>query len=202
MLTPANFVGGDHRNSPTLDCVHRLTTKRLEIRPFEEGDRPRMVELLTDPQFTVYSEVHDAQSANARFDKMVALAADVPYAKQPVIERSSNRIVGYTGVGTTELEGTARLEWGWRFATEARGLGYATETTTALLHHADGLSNGEMLCIIATGNEPSRRVADKVGFRWWRQFTWPSDPAIYDLLLRDIGGGGAPLLAPPGSEIH
>lgn len=173
-------------------------TDRLTIRLPVEEDRPRFVELFTDESFTVFSDgVHDLDSANARFDRMVALAEVVPYAKQPVIEKATGIIIGYTGVGTVVHEGLDRLEWGWRLASDTRGRGYATEATTALLEVADAHDDGEMLCIIATDNLPSRRVADKVGFRWWRRYTWPDDPdAPTDLLTRPIGSGGAPLLVP------
>jgi RimJ/RimL family protein N-acetyltransferase len=114
-----------------------------------------------------------------------------------VIERASGTIVGYTGVDTALIDGLDRLEWGWRLVPEARGRGYATEAASALLALADSREDGEMLCIIAPDNHASRRVADKVGFRWWRRIDWngdPTDPA--DLLVRPIGAGGRPLLAP------
>ncbi|MEL7207353.1 MAG: GNAT family N-acetyltransferase [Actinomycetota bacterium] len=106
-------------------------------------------------------------------------------------------MVGYTGVGTVVLDGVDRLEWGWRFVPEARGRGYATEATTALLAVAGAHSDGEMLCIIDVENRASRRVADKVGFRWWRRHVWPEDPsAPTDLLTRSVGSGGPPLIVP------
>jgi [ribosomal protein S5]-alanine N-acetyltransferase len=141
--------------------------------------------------------VHDVDSANARFDRMFSLANAVEYAKQPVIERTSDVIIGYTGVGTVVLDGLHRLEWGWRLVPEARGQGYATEATAALLAAADRMDDGEMLCLIDVNNHPSRRVADKVGFRWWRRIEWPDDPSdVTDGLIRDIGRGGPPLIAP------
>lgn len=174
-----------------------IETERLVIRPPVEGDRARFVELFTDAAFTVFGGVHDVASANARFDAMLALAGAVPYAKQPVIERATGLIVGYTGVGTVVLDDVDRLEWGWRFVPEARGRGYATEATTALLGLADDAADGELLCIIDVENQPSRRVADKVGFRWWRRHVWPDDPSgPTDLLLRPVGAGGPPLRTP------
>lgn len=175
----------------------RVETDRLLLRPPVEDDRVRFVDLFTDQAFMVFAEVLDAASANARFDRMLAMAAAVPYGKQPVIERSAGTIVGYSGVDSVPLEGHDRLEWGWRFVPEARGRGYATEATTALLEVADALDDGEMLCLIAPDNHASRRVAEKTGFRWWKQIGWNGDPAQpTDLLLRSIGGGGPPLLAP------
>lgn len=175
-----------------------VETHRLIVRAPLESDRGRFVELFTDEAFTVFSEgVHDIESANERFDAMLALADTVPYAKQPVVERATGIIVGYTGVGTVAFEGLNRLEWGWRLVPEARAQGYATEATTALLTVADAYDNGEVLCIIAADNGASRRVADKLKFGWWRRFNWHNDPTQpTDLLLRSVGAGGPPLIAP------
>jgi len=173
-----------------------VETERLIIRPPVESDRARFVELFTDEEFTVFSDgVHDLDSANERFDGMLRLADLVPYAKQPIIEKATGMIVGYSGVGTIGFEGIDRLEWGWRLTPDARGHGYATEATNALLSIADGHDSGEMLCIIDATNEPSRRVAEKVGFAWWKQLVW-DDGIPTDLLLRPIGAGGDALQTP------
>ena len=180
----------------------RVETDRLVLRAPTERDRARFIELFTDEAFTVFSDgVHDTDSANARFDRMLSLNEVIPYAKQPVIERASGTIVGYTGVDTALIDGLDRLEWGWRLVPEARGRGYATEAASALLALADSREDGEMLCIIAPDNHASRRVADKVGFRWWRRIDWngdPTDPA--DLLVRPIGAGGASAACPQTGE--
>ncbi len=178
--------------------MEELRTDRLIIRTPVERDRDRFVELFTDEAFTVFSDgAHDIESANQRFDRMLGLAESVPYAKQPIVERTSGVIVGYTGVGTVVLDGIDRLEWGWRLVPEARRRGFATEATTALLGIADGYDDGEMLCLINIDNQPSRRVADKVGFRWWKRVEWDDPTDVTDALVRSIGGGGTPLLAPP-----
>jgi RimJ/RimL family protein N-acetyltransferase len=147
-----------------------MLTARLEVRRPEPADRDRFVELFCDPDFMVFSGgVHDRSSANARFDEMLVTAHDVPFAKQPVIERATGRIVGYTGVAWFHFEGARRLEYGYRLVPEARGRGYATEAGTALLGLAEQAFRGELLAMIDPTNEPSQRVIAKLGFPYWKQ---------------------------------
>lgn len=147
-----------------------MFTERLELRLPVEADRARFVELFGDEEFMVFSGgVLDERAANQRFDRMLTRASELPFAKQPVIERSTGMIVGYAGVDTFEFEGESRLEFGWRLASDARGRGYATEAIRAVLEVARANYEGEILAMIDPRNVPSQNVARKVGFRFWKE---------------------------------
>jgi RimJ/RimL family protein N-acetyltransferase len=147
-----------------------MLTERLELRPPLERDRGRFVELFRDEDFMVFSGgVCSAESAHARYDEMLRNAAEVPFAKQPVIVSATGTIVGYSGVAWFEFEGQPRLEFGWRLVPEARGLGYATEAGRALLGLAAATFRGELLAMIDPANAPSRNVAAKLGFTFWKR---------------------------------
>ncbi len=151
----------------TIDVV---ITDRLEVRLPQEEDRSRFVELFCDDGFMVFSGgVLDESAANRRFDEMLVRAAEVPFAKQPIIERATGTIVGYAGVNSFVFEGKAQLEFGWRLTPNARGLGYATEATKAVLELAGNTYTGEILAMIDPRNLPSQNVAAKVGFRFWKE---------------------------------
>jgi RimJ/RimL family protein N-acetyltransferase len=146
-----------------------VLTARLEVRPPVEADRCRFVALFQDPEFMAFSAgVHYSVSANARFDTMLQTAERVPFAKQPVIVRSSGEIVGYTGAAWFELEGAPQLEFGYRLVPRARGRGYATEASLALLAMASESFRGELLAMIDPRNQASKRVIDKLGFGFWK----------------------------------
>jgi RimJ/RimL family protein N-acetyltransferase len=134
-----------------------------------EDDRARFVELFCDDAFMVFSNgtLHEPE-AHARFDRMLANGTKLTLAKQPVIERASGGIVGYVGVDWFEFEGEQRLEFGWRLVPEARGKGYATEASQLVLERAGDSFRGEILAIIDPSNEPSKHVATKVGFQYWK----------------------------------
>lgn len=146
-----------------------MLTQRLEIRPAVEVDRARFLEMFSDEAFMVYSGgVPDVVAANARFDRMMERATEFPFAKQPVIERSSGTIFGYSGVDVADFEGERRVEFGYRLMPEARGRGYATEAGLALIELAHQTWNGELLAFIDPRNRPSSSVAKKLGFQYWK----------------------------------
>ena len=147
-----------------------VLTPRLEIRLPRESDRERFVGLFCDEEFMVFSDgVLTTNAAHERFDEMLERCAELPFAKQPVIERSSGAILGYTGVNWCMFEGQRRLEFGWRLVPEARGKGYATEAARTVLGIAEQSFHGEILAMIDPTNEPSSNVARKLGFSFWKQ---------------------------------
>jgi RimJ/RimL family protein N-acetyltransferase len=157
-----------------------MFTVRLEIRLPEEEDRERFVQLFGDRAFMVFSGgVLDHDAANRRFDRMLERAAEISFAKQPVIERSSGVIIGYTGVDRFELEGESRLEYGYRLVPEARSQGYATEAGLAVLARAADTYQGEVLAFIDPSNHPSRNVLRKLGFAFWKTMSWEGGPTDF-----------------------
>ena len=146
-----------------------MITPRLEIRLPAERDRACFVDMFCDEEFMIFSAgVHDATSADARFDAMLAQAAEIPSAKQPAIGRTDGEIIGYTGVSRFEFEGQSRLEYGYRLVPHARGHGFATEAAEAVLTEAASSFDGEILAFIDPTNQTSKRVALKLGFVFWK----------------------------------
>jgi RimJ/RimL family protein N-acetyltransferase len=157
-----------------------VLTPRLELRLPTEADRQLFVALFGDDEFMVHSSgVLDPDAAHRRFDEMLVRGAELPFAKQPVIERASGTVVGYAGVNWFEFEGQRRLEFGWRLVPSARGRGDATEAGRSVLALATESFRGEILAIIDPVNEPSKNVARKLGFTFWKE-------AVVDGFLDEI----------------
>lgn len=175
--------------------LQAITTSRLLVRPPREADRGRFVELFCDEDFMVfYPGALTVREANDRFDHMVAVCQAVPFGKQPVVELSSGRVVGYTGVDYIDFEGKTWLEWGYRLVPECRGLGYATEASQALLARARQTYAGELLAIIAPENVASQNVCRKLGFTFWKQAPVEGEIRnLYTLLIGEpLGRSGKP----------
>jgi RimJ/RimL family protein N-acetyltransferase len=145
-------------------------TPRLQVRCPTELDRPRFVELFCDDTFMLFSGGPLAvDQAHARFDRMLARCAELSFAKQPIVERRSGVVIGYTGVDWIDFDGGRWLEWGYRLVPAARGKGYATEASLALLKVASNDCAGLVLGIIHPDNRASQNVIRKLGFAYWKQ---------------------------------
>ena len=166
-----------------------LVTSRLEVRPPRELDRARFVELFCNDDFMIFSgQALTEEAAHGRFDHMLAMCEVVPFAKQPIVERASALVVGYTGVDYFTFEGEERLEWGYRLVPESRGLGYATEASQALLARARETFSGELLAMIDRSNHASQNVCRKLGFAFLKQAPVDGDIAnFYTLTIGDTG---------------
>jgi RimJ/RimL family protein N-acetyltransferase len=148
------------------------------------------VELFCDEEFMVFSGgVLGTAAAHDRFDEMLARGAELAFAKQPVIERSTEIIVGYAGVNWFDFEGRRRLEFGYRLIPAARGKGYATEAGQALLARAAETFRGEILAMIDPDNHASQNVARKLDFTFWKQAI--VDGYLDNIYRREIESGDA-----------
>jgi RimJ/RimL family protein N-acetyltransferase len=153
-----------------VESENGLVTERLVVRRPTEADRQRFVELFRDDDFMAFSDgVMSETEANLRFDGMLVRCRELSFAKQPIVERSSHEIVGYTGVEWIEFEEGRWLEWGYRLTAEARGKGYATEASSALLAVGAKDYTGEILGIIHPENSPSQHVIQRLGFEYWKR---------------------------------
>lgn len=79
-----------------------------------------------------------------------------------VEEKSSGKLVGC--IGLWEPEGWPELEVGYWLVKEAHGKGYATEAAIKARDHAyEVLGAKTLVSYIDPDNEPSKRVAEKMG---------------------------------------
>ena len=183
VLDPASWAAEE---VATLGFKKTLVTTRLEVRPPREADRVRFTELFRNDAFMIFSSPALAEeAADRRFDHMLAMCEMISFAKQPIVERASGIVVGYTGVDYFTFEGEERLEWGYRLVPESRGFGYATEASQALLTRAREAFTGELFAIVDPANHSSQNVCRKLGFAFLKQA--PVDGDVRNLYTLTIG---------------
>lgn len=150
-----------------------IETERLVLPPPDETHRRAFVALFQDADFMVFTRAGalGPEGATARFERMVRTAAELPWAKRPIVERASGAVVGYLGLDHLSIDNVAQVEIGYRLVPTARGQGYATEAGRALLDRVDGDGRRELVAIIDPTNGPSARTIARLGFGWWKRAT-------------------------------
>ncbi len=84
-------------------------------------------------------------------------------------DRSDGRFVGRGGIRHVTLDGVDEVEIAYALMAEYWGRGLATEMATKFLELAWGhLGMSQLVCFTMTTNLRSRRVMEKVGFRYER----------------------------------
>ena len=77
--------------------------------------------------------------------------------------RAGNQIVGCAGLANLD-SASGMAEVGYWLAQDAQGRGYATRAVQALTRYARELGHSRIELHVATDNQPSRAVAERLGF--------------------------------------
>jgi RimJ/RimL family protein N-acetyltransferase len=97
--------------------------------------------------------------------------------------RNESRLIGSAGLFTAwralEPEFGEAPEMGWMFAAETHGKGMASEACRAILDWAESsLDPTPIWAIISPGNEPSFRLAERLGFERLSETTYQDEPTV------------------------
>lgn len=158
----------------------RLTTERLVLTPFDtDRDWAEFVrDLVLDPVVSEHwpdfadptltdadKERIAAEEFPAWFEAGRAAGLNVWTVREP-----DGAFVGTSGLMTPEPPvGGDAPEFGCLLATRAHGLGYATEAGRAVLDDAwSRLDRPRVITVLDSPNPASRRLVDKLGFRFDR----------------------------------
>ena len=100
-----------------------------------------------------------------------------------VVRKSDDKIVGMVGLFNAwrelEPEFGEQPEMGWIFAQEVHGQGMAGEACQAVLEWAESnLDSTPIWAIIAPENEPSLKLAAKLGFERVGHTLYNNDPTV------------------------
>jgi RimJ/RimL family protein N-acetyltransferase len=154
---------GKFRDIELTDVV--LHTERLELRPWQAADAPRVVEVMADRSMHRFLALPEPYTPAAATEYVTGVAARGPREgtglEFAVVERASGQIVG-----SAALRLGSDPDVGYWIAPEKQGRGYATETTTALADWAFGVGLPRVRLDCDVRNLASARVALAAGFRF------------------------------------
>lgn len=176
-----------------------LRTKRLQLRAMELTDAADLAARRSDPgtaQFQGWAVPYPLERAVALIDEMIALGEPTRGAwYQFAVERLSDGVV--LGDLALRLDDDGHTgELGFTLHPWARGAGYATEASVAVLDYGfDTWGLHRFEASIDPRNTASRRVLERLGFRhegtfvesYWLGDT-VTDDARFGLLRREWAG--------------
>ena len=146
-------------------CVE---TARLKLLPLSARFNDDLYRLFHEPEvadwlFLTGPPTREQLEARTKIHEQIW--AERGYGMFAVVEKASGRFVARVGAMTT-LE-TGRIEIAWSTTRDAWGRGYASEAARAAIDFTFAKSALDTLdCYLRPDNTASRRVAEKVGFRY------------------------------------
>jgi RimJ/RimL family protein N-acetyltransferase len=146
-----------------------LETERLRLRRSQPDDAETISAYRSIPEVRRYQgwERTDPQGVREQIEEMAARAPGEPggWVQLSVEERESGRLVGDVGLSPAEGE-PGVIKVGYTIAPEFQRRGYATEAVRALVDYAFDVLGADIVRAYASEeNDPSIRVAEKVGMR-------------------------------------
>lgn len=165
-----DLAGGAVPYTPMIRDFERTTTERLLLRRLQESDLDALFEIHGDPETSRFNASGPLASRDAARELLELWLGD--WARHGVgywvVERldAPGTVVGFSGVRHKELEGRTVLNLAYRYRPQAWGSGYATEVARVALALArKHLPDVPVVAIISLENEPSLRVAERIGMR-------------------------------------
>jgi RimJ/RimL family protein N-acetyltransferase len=163
-----------------------LETDRLFLREFVPQDAAALARVISDPQTMRY---YPAPIDPAGVEQWIArnrrrYAAD-GHGLWAMVLRTSGELIGDCGLTRQELEGKDEFEIGYHLRRDCWGNGFATEAALACRDFGFRRRNTDhLISLIRPENLPSRRVAERVGLKLWREVSWRGLPHLVFVVWR------------------
>ncbi|PRX49255.1 RimJ/RimL family protein N-acetyltransferase [Prauserella shujinwangii] len=157
-----------------------IRTRRLILRRFREADLPSVLEVQADPAAHPFDEAPAPGAARMLFSLWQRHWAEHGFGYVAVVEIATGKLIGLGGVQVKDLHGEPVLNLYYRFRPSAWGKGYAPEMALPIVEWAEREIPGRPVVIVTNSrNTPAQRVAEKLGFRKWKDDLYEGVPAAY-----------------------
>ena len=161
-----------------------LRTERLELRPPVAGDFPATLAIVAEPATARYLWAHSATAEHfLRFCRSAGSWLLYGYGVFVIRPRGSEEVIGTCGVFHTWRDlgpdFDDQPEAGWILRSDQVGRGLAHEAASAAVDWFEREHGPRrIVCMIATGNAPSLRLASKLGFAPLREAVLPDGDSV------------------------
>jgi RimJ/RimL family protein N-acetyltransferase len=166
-----------------------MQTENLYLRRFTLDDAEAFWPLVSMPEILRYT----GEQPQASIDEVRNILGTRPlrdyatfgYGRMACIEKSSGRLVGFSGLKF--VEELNEVDIGYRFLPDCWGKGYATESARVLVQHgADQYGIRRVIGLVQAENVASARVLGKLGLAFERTLTMPGDAGLMKLYAREM----------------
>lgn len=162
-----------------------LETERLRLRPWRKDDRVPYFNILQEPAVFRHfgPEPMGLEECWRRLMAAVGGWQLNGFGGWAIERKSDGRLLGMTALFTAWRDLVPEFgeepEMGWIFAAETHGKGMASEACRAVLNWAEAnLDSTPIWAIIAPANEPSLKLAEKLGFERFSETLYHNDPTV------------------------
>ena len=102
-----------------------------------------------------------------------------------MIQKSSGELIGDCGLIHQVVDGEEEIEIGYHVRRDLWGQGCAAEAASACRDYGfSQLAAEHLISLIRPENQPSRRVAEKIGMKLWKQVLWRDLPHCVYMIRR------------------
>jgi RimJ/RimL family protein N-acetyltransferase len=160
----------------------RIETDRLVLRQHRKEDFPAHHRIMDDHDVMRHvGGVGGREDCWRRFAGAVGSWALIGFGGWAVVRRSNDQLVGIVSLFNAWRDMEPQFgedpEMGWIFAKEAHGQGIASEACIAALAWADqALPPRPIWAIVAPENEPSLKLAERLGFERLADSVYKDEP--------------------------
>jgi RimJ/RimL family protein N-acetyltransferase len=160
--------------------LEEVRTARLLLRRMGPSDYGAFIQMHQNSRvMSTLGGVRRAEELKPWFDRVVGEWSRLGYSWWSVREVASGQFVGRGGLRRLTIEGREEVEVGYGFLPEFWGRGYATELARESVRIGfTQLKLPELISFTQVTNLASRRVMEKAGFRYERDFTYANTPHV------------------------
>ncbi len=171
-----------HPGSTVGTVLTEIKTERLLLRRLHEADRENIVALQADPETNKFNVVpHTVEGARELYDTWMKQWAEHGFGYVTVSALDDPDVIaGFGGVRYHEWNGERVLNLAYRFWPFTWGKGYATEMAAAVVEWAEReIPDVPVIANIMESNEPSIRVAERLGFKVHTREEFEGAPSLH-----------------------
>ncbi len=144
-----------------------LETERLVLRTWTYDDAARLFEICSDAETMLHIgdrlPYETIENAREFLNWAIPYQQENGFCRWAVIEKSSDEIIGSCGFAGLS---TGEIEFGYLFARQFWGKGFATEAARACLEYGyKKIGLTEIIAMTDLDHEKSQNVLKKIGFR-------------------------------------